>query len=275
MTDNIKANELPESQCVGGQSGAHCYIISVSYGNDSIALIQWAHEQGLENCYVVYCDTGWAHPNWHKRVSAGSMLAEKYGFECLTAKSEMTFSELVRAKRGFPGQKYQFCSGVLKGVPFLEKANSLDPENKAVVVIGKRRAESNNRKDTPEFVYNSEYHECRTVWHPLYKHTDTERNNLIQKTGMEVLPNRSMECCPCVNANRKDLLETPESQLEKVRQLELETGKTMFRPYRHMGATGIDEVLKWATSDTGKYHKGQMLLWNHLGEYCHSGLCGI
>jgi 3'-phosphoadenosine 5'-phosphosulfate sulfotransferase (PAPS reductase)/FAD synthetase len=275
MTDKIKTNELKTTAMLGGQCRADCYIISVSYGNDSIALIQWAQEQGLKNCYVVYCDTGWAHPNWYKRVKIGATLAKRYGFKARTTTPEVTFPELVRIKKGFPGQKFQFCSGILKGIPFLQEANRIDPENRAIVVIGKRRAESNNRKDTPEFICNSEYHEGRNVWHPLFKHTDVERNELVKKTGIEVLQNRSMECCPCVNANRKDLLETPEIQIEKVRQLELEIGKTMFRPYRHMGATGIDEVLKWATSDTGKYHKGQMLLWNHLGEYCHSGLCGI
>jgi len=36
------------------------YVIFASYGNDSIALIQWAHEHNLKNVTVAYSDTGWA-----------------------------------------------------------------------------------------------------------------------------------------------------------------------------------------------------------------------
>ena len=44
------------------------YVIFASYGNDSIALIQWAHERGLQGVHVAYSDTGWAAPWWAARV---------------------------------------------------------------------------------------------------------------------------------------------------------------------------------------------------------------
>jgi 3'-phosphoadenosine 5'-phosphosulfate sulfotransferase (PAPS reductase)/FAD synthetase len=250
------------------------YLISVSYGNDSIALIQLAHELGLEDCYVVYADTGWAHPEWHKRVNAGINLAERYGFITWTVKGIFSFESLVRFKKGFPTNGFQFCSGMLKGIPLGEFADFIDPLTDAVVVIGKRREESVNRKDTPEFENNSQFHGGRKVWHPLYKHTEADRNKLIIKAGMPVLPHRSMECCPCVNANRGDLLKTPECQIEKVRRLEQEVGNYMFRANKHLGAKGIDEVLKWAISNKGQYRPGQGLLWNYRKEFCQSGLCG-
>jgi len=40
------------------------YCISSSYGNDSIALIQLAHDLGLQDVTVAYCDTGWASDEW-------------------------------------------------------------------------------------------------------------------------------------------------------------------------------------------------------------------
>ena len=51
------------------------YVISASYGNDSMAMMQWAHERGLQNVTVTYCDTGWAAPNWELRIAEGEALA--------------------------------------------------------------------------------------------------------------------------------------------------------------------------------------------------------
>ncbi len=87
------------------------------------------------------------------------------------------------------------------------------------------------------------------------------------------MPHRSMECCPCINAGRYDLRQTPEIQIEKVRQLEKEIGRNMYKPSRTGGAQGIDEVLLWAWSSPGRYVKGQQLLFDRM-EMCQSGLCG-
>ena len=38
------------------------HVIFASYGNDSIALIQWAHERDLTDVAVAYSDTGWGAP---------------------------------------------------------------------------------------------------------------------------------------------------------------------------------------------------------------------
>jgi len=249
------------------------YFLSSSYGNDSIALIQWAYENGLGDVYVLYVDTGWSHPDWPERVKGGMALAESYGFTTWTVKGQFDFPGIVRMRDGFPNNKYQWCSGMLKGIPLNEFQAFLDPNCEATVIIGKRRAESTKRKDTPEFIESSPYHEGRLVWHPLYMHTDSQRNELVQRAGLEVLPHRSMECCPCVNANRLDLRNTPPERIDAVRELESAIGRTMFKPSRSGGGVGIDEVMKWAWSSPGRYRRGQGLLWEHK-EMCASGLCG-
>ena len=116
-------------------------IISSSYGNDSAALIQWAHERDLPDVHVVYCNTGWAAPWWGTRVDKLSKWARSLGFQTHEVKS-LGMAELVRTKKGWPGNGQQFCTAHLKGLPFLEWADESDPECKATVLIGKRRAES-------------------------------------------------------------------------------------------------------------------------------------
>jgi hypothetical protein len=36
------------------------YVAFVSWGNDSIALVQWLHEHNFEGVTCVFSDTGWA-----------------------------------------------------------------------------------------------------------------------------------------------------------------------------------------------------------------------
>lgn len=220
------------------------YVISSSYGNDSVALIQWAYENNLSKVMSVYCDTGWAAPGWDDRVFAGEELAKKYGFSTHRTKS-MGMEALVTMKKGWPGNAQQFCTRHLKGIPFLKWIEKADEKCTAMVLIGKRRAESEARKHTPEYINESDYHGGRTVWHPLYLHTDSERNELVHRSGMDLLPHRSQECSPCVNANRQDFLLLTPTQIEYVNEIEVEVGKPMFRPKR-FGAVGIYGVMVWA-----------------------------
>jgi 3'-phosphoadenosine 5'-phosphosulfate sulfotransferase (PAPS reductase)/FAD synthetase len=219
-------------------------VISSSYGNDSVALIQWARETGLKGVTVAYCDTGWATPWWPQRVARGEFLALSYGLKVVRCPS-IGMVELVRQRKGFPGNGMQFCTTHLKMVPFLQWIDEADPERKAVVLIGKRRAESERRANTAEFIESSEVHGGRKVWHALYLHTDEERDALLKRANFDRLPHRSLECNPCVNANRGDFNRLTAGEIERVNDLEVEIGKPMFRPKR-FNAMGIHGVIKWA-----------------------------
>lgn len=45
-------------------------IVSTSWGNDSVALVQFLYERGFTDVTCVYCDTGWAASWWPARVEA-------------------------------------------------------------------------------------------------------------------------------------------------------------------------------------------------------------
>lgn len=232
-------------------------IISSSYGNDSMALIIWALENNLPDITVVYCDTGWAAPTWNERVEQCEAYCHAKGIKTLRLES-IGMKRLVEIKKGWPGNGQQFCTAHLKGVPFLEWIEDYDKEKNGVILIGKRREESKARANTPEYIRSSEYHGGRMVWHPLYRHTEKQRNELLRGTGIEILNHRSLECNPCVNANRGDFLRLSTEEIERVNDIEVDIGKSMFRPKR-FGAIGIYGVMTWAKYGRKRAEADEML----------------
>lgn len=256
------------------------YIIFASYGNDSIALIQWAHEKGLKNVCCLFSDTGWAKPEWMERVSKGEDLARSYGFSTDRTESEGMLA-LIKRKSGWPqgGGAATFCTGELKIKPSLEWMDANDFEHDAICLTGVRRSESRHRASAPEFIEESKRHGDRQLWQPLVRHTNDMRNKLVQAAGFEVLPHRSQECFPCINANIDDLRLLDESRIQVIEIAENNLGFTkkghprvMFRPKRHKGQTGIRAVVAWASVLRNRDQTDMFDLGNGAG--CDSGYCG-
>lgn len=250
------------------------FFVRASYGNDSIALIQWLHESGFENINIIYNDTGWARKDWPGRVDRCEQWAQSIGFKPLRTKS-IGLAELVKLKKGWPRQGMQFCTEQLKIAPTNRLLDELDPQLKSIGVIGIRREESENRKTFPLWHYLAD----RLVWAPLVDTKEEARNALILRAGFEVLPHRSKECFPCINANRQDLrmLADEPERVDYIDGLERELGinskgnlRTMYRPYRYMGATGIREIVRWAQSERGEFTLDD----GTGGGNCDSGMCG-
>lgn len=245
-----------------------------SFGNDSIALIQWARETGLDDVTVLYNNTGWAAPHWKDRVEDASNWVQQLGFSFSETMSE-GFMDLVRRKKAFPRQGMQFCTEHLKRLPSLEWMGENAPKG-STVLVGMRRAESANRANIPHFIPGSLEHGGRDLLAPLAAYSDDQRNDLLDRAGWAVLPHRSMECYPCVNSNRGDLRALDEDRIQIIETFEDELGvgkvsnkpKTFFRPYRHQGAVGIRNVMQWAND--GKYIEGQEDLF---GSGCDGGFC--
>lgn len=250
------------------------YIVFASYGNDSCALIQWANERGLEDVVCAYSDTGWSAPEWDERVAEAEQWAQSLGFETVRLKSE-GMAELVRRKKAWPrggGGKFQFCTRELKELPALEWMDQVDPDKEATCLIGVRREESANRRQFPEWTIDSEKHGGRDLWAPLVRHTEADRNALLEKTPFHPLPHRSKECDPCVNEGKRELKHLPEDRIQVIEVMENEAGinskgnpRVMFSPARHNGAVGIREVVHDAK-------KGVDDLFGSAG--CDGGWCG-
>lgn len=250
------------------------YVIFASYGNDSLALCQFAHEAGLKNVHVAYSDTGWAADFWRERVERAEEWVRSLGFVPHRIKSE-GMHELVRRKKAWPrggGGTFQFCTEALKERPALEWLEQIDPAKEAVCMVGIRREESVNRATFPEYVEESTKHGGRPLHAPLVRHSTAERDELLSRTPFKPLPFRSKECYPCVNARKAELRHLSEDAVEKIRALEEEMGvnskgneRVMFSPARHGGAIGIVAVIEDA-------RHGHDDLFSTVA--CDSGWCG-
>ena len=251
-------------------------IIFTSCGNDSVALGQLAIEQGLDDLVFAYSNTKWGNEYWEQRVTSVKEYFEGHGAKFVVIDSE-GFESLAKRKKGFPANGMAFCSYELKIKPAMEWLEEVDPEKKAVCYTGVMRIESEARKNWPEVVDESPNHGGRKLVSPLATLTEYDRNQLLHRAGFEVLPHRSMECSPCVNATIKDLQQLSEADLIKVELLEDDLGvgersgkpKYMFRPHRMGGAAGIRQVKERADHGGGDYSPDQEDMFG-----CESGFCG-
>lgn len=251
-------------------------IIFTSCGNDSVATIQWCFENGIKDIVAAYSDTKWGSPEWPERVAAVKAWVESKGGEFHTIDSE-GFADLVRRKKAFPTNGMGFCSYELKIKPAGEWLERIDPEKKAVCYTGVMQIESERRRNWPPVLEESPNHGGRKLISPLAEYTVEQRDALITKAGFEVLPHRSMECSPCINANIRDVQQVSKADMIKVINLEDEMGvgvrsgkpKYMFRPQKAGGAMGFKEVKEWADQGGGSYSPDQEDMFG-----CDSGFCG-
>jgi hypothetical protein len=250
------------------------FVVRASYGNDSVALIQWAREAGLDGVTVLYSDTGWARQAWAERVEVMEGWVNLIvGFHADRTTS-IGMEALVRSKKMWPQRLMQFCTKELKIKPTIEWLAKNDPDGRAIIMTGVRREESSHRAAHPAFILNSANDGGRCVVAPLAEMTEDDRNVLIRRAGFEPLPHRSEEC-KCINSGRADISRWDEHDIAEIKRIEDDLGYsskgkpcTMFRPNKFMGATGIEEIVKWANSPRGKYEPP-----NEAGEPCDLAWC--
>jgi hypothetical protein len=250
-------------------------VIFSSGGNDSVALIQWAIENDKLDI-VAYSDTQWASKEWPIRIAQVKQWVEDNGGEFVVIPSE-GFEALAKRKKAVPTNGMAFCSYELKIKPAQEWLETIDPDKKADCYTGVMRLESEARKDWPEIKEESPNHGGRNLISPMALYTINQRDELVSRAGFELLPHRSSECSPCVNANIKDIQNLDDRDLIKVKQLESDLGigvrsgkpKYMFRSIKCSGAQGIEQVKAWADQGGGKYSPDQEDMFG-----CDSGFCG-
>lgn len=267
-------------------------IISISGGNDSIAMLQWVIENREhfddEPFVATYVNTGWAISWWAERMIRVKAFCEDNNISYEEISAELGFEDLVRKKGIFPNRLQKYCTTELKIKPQIKwrKDNKFTPHNSRLF-IGVRADESKARSNTTS-IGERDGHEAI---YPLAYLNDDDRDAYIIRTGFDVLPTRSCECHPCIFESSKVALKRIEpDRVELIANLEKDMSdftnakRKLQKHPKHKpgeifgmfnsrnvgeGIGGIHEQLKWAHSPRGKYAIGQedMFCDDELG-YC-------
>lgn len=225
------------------------FIIIANFGNDSIALIEWVRQQALQNVYVLSVDTGWAAEGWGDRMVLANQYLAQNEIKHVRLKSEYSFEKLVRERQNFPSIKFHWCASFLKGLPILDWLDEVDPHLNATVLLAKRREQAPALHNLQEFELESHSYGDRKVWYPLYQRTLTQRNQLIQQAGFDILATRSLECDPCIYNQRSDFLRLSQTRQQQLKALEESIGRPMF-------AAPVDQDRDLAGNDKSTYYQG-------------------
>jgi hypothetical protein len=235
-------------------------IIFGNYGDGTIALIQWAYENALQDGVVCHVDTGFASTSdeWQHQLKKGQTLVQNYGFEVKVLPAVMTWSELVLKRKTFPSAQFQWCAGWLKGLAFLEYLDEIDPNCMATIILPKHVTHARGDIVLQEWESHSPHFGDRRVWQPLYNLTNNQFYDLIHRAGFSPLYHRSLECAPCIHSTLADLSRLTLSDQNRVSVLEHSLNQSLFVAG---GAQGIRAVVEWAQNqpledDKSAYHLG-------------------
>lgn len=214
-------------------------IIFGNFGDNTLALMQWALDQKLTGLSVISVDTGWAAEGWLLRVEKAQTWARANGFHVERLTSSLDFASMVRDRGQFPSQKFQWCAGFLKGLPLISYLDQVDPLCQAEILLGSRRADSRLRHDLPEIIEDSEHYGGRTVHYPLCKMSNHDRDALVKKTGFELLKGRSLECQPCIHSSHSAREKMAEADQARLQKLETDIAVEILLP--ETGSAGIEQ----------------------------------
>lgn len=210
------------------------HIILGNFGNHSIAVLQWAIEQQLSDLHFVSVNTGWAADGWQQRVQQGQVYAKQHHVNVIELPAKQDFSQLVEDRGQFPTAKFQWCAGLLKGVVVNEWLDSIDPNCQAKLLSGKHRSATRAYANLPHTDYDNPFYNGRTIWHPLFEHSQAKIEQLIVAAGFAVLPHRSLECQPCIHDCQQDVATMQQTDQQRLTALQQRVGQVMvFNQHRN------------------------------------------
>lgn len=202
-------------------------VLIANYGNESLALIQWAIEQELENILVLSVDTAWQSVAWENHLTLVFDYLKKAGlaYQHIVPKSQ--FIDAVKDRGSFPSSKFQWCAPFLKGLPLNDALDDFDFSGQAILYLPKMKMTSKANASLISGESNEHYQD-RIVNYPLLDFSLSQRDELINNAGFMPLSHRSDECFPCIHARKGDIERADLQDKKRLDLLEKQLNKKMF-----------------------------------------------
>lgn len=271
------------------------YLLSISGGKDSTAMILYMKEIAARDVDYVFMDTGWESTQTYEyldyleaelgisinRIRSNITIKpehEEIYSECLQImnRNYSDFIAVILNGSFFPGGNAQFCTRDLKVKPFQSFIDQLDYE--PVSCVGIRREESHRRSTYSEYEYNEGFN-C-WVWRPLIEWSEADviaihhRHN-IRPNPLYLNGSHRVGCYPCIRSNKSEMSQFPldHSHLAVIRKLEEYNSKIKNKDVTFFKGARIDDILDWAKTSRGGR---QYMLFDATEPTCEKwGMCGI
>jgi len=235
------------------------YIIA-NFGNDSVALIQWAFENKIKNVSVLSVDTGWRAKSWEKRVQKSKVWLQNTGIKHFDLVPDKSFKELVIIRNSFPSKRFNWCISFLKGMTLLNWLNKYDKRFLSEIWIPHRKSTSRLHlsSNNSEQIIHSPSFDNRKIRYPIFDCNQEQTIQLISKTPFKkVIKHRSLECHPCIYLGKEDSKKLTIEDIKKTKDLENIVKKNMFSKSitqytsMNLGNNYYDEFLGACSKDYG------------------------
>lgn len=212
------------------------YLVSVSGGKDSTALLHWIlSKRDKKHVVPFYCDTGWEHPDTYEYLD---YLECFFGVDIVRLGGK-SFQDLCKEQKMIPSFRTKFCTRILK----MQRSNSFVEtfDEKVVVLTGVRRDESEKRQNeqSHKIVCGVKYIQPLVYWktQDVYSYL---KNNGIKLNPLYLKGFTRVGCYPCIHANTKDIGLIEDWAIERVRKLEDEVSEIAGYKITFFKDGGID-----------------------------------
>lgn len=211
----------------------HIFVISISGGKDSKATLIVSLPLLLDliepdQIKVVFCDTGWEKKETIEEIKDIKLKLDHLGIEFIILKNENFpngMVDLITHKKMFPSRKTKFCTDQLKMIPALNYYKKLHLSNfKVIALVGKRRDESEDRRNTKEQDLHTYRDYNFTTYHPIADWTETDVYSFLDETwgipSSYFKGNKRVGCDECFQADLKSISLMSQEKVEIMSKLE-------------------------------------------------------
>lgn len=211
------------------------FIISISGGKDSKATLASSLPLLLEivspdQIKVIFSDTSWEKDSTYKEIDSIRSKLQTYNIEFKTLKNEKYpngLPDLIKSKKAFPIRNTKFCTELLKMIPAIDYYKELYSKGFEIIsLVGKRRDESEDRKDIKDKeIYN--YKDWSfTIFHPIADWSETDVYSFLEESwgipSSYFEGNRRVGCDECFQADLKSISLMSEDKIQIMEAVEKE-----------------------------------------------------